>query len=297
MTLAELLPIAVKASIVVFVFGLALNASPKDVTYLLQRPALLVRSLVSMNIIMPMFAAALAALFGFHRALEIALIALAVSPVPPILPKKQAKAGGTTSYAIGLLAVAALFAIVFVPLAVELLGWAFARPAHISAGQVASVVLLVLAPLAAGFLVRQAVPDLAQRIANPISLFATLLLFGAAVAIVVSAWPLIASLVGNGTVVAIVMFILVGLAAGHLLGGPEPDDRTVLALATANRHPGVALAIATANFPEERAVLAAVLLYVLVGVVVSIPYVAGRKRSHASLQRPTPNRPDIRAAR
>jgi BASS family bile acid:Na+ symporter len=39
------------------------------------------------------------------------------------------------------------------------------------------------------------------------------------------------------------------------------------------RHPGIALAIATANVPEEPGLLAAVLLYLLVGVVLTSLYV------------------------
>ena len=40
-----------------------------------------------------------------------------------------------------------------------------------------------------------------------------------------------------------------------LARGPDPEDRVVLALSTASRHPGVALAIATANFPQETSVM------------------------------------------
>jgi bile acid:Na+ symporter, BASS family len=47
----------------------------------------------------------------------------------------------------------------------------------------------------------------------------------------------------------------------------------VLALATSSRHPGVALAIATANFPDEKLVLPAVLMFLLAGAILSIPYV------------------------
>jgi BASS family bile acid:Na+ symporter len=69
-----------------------------------------------------------------------------------------------------------------------------------------------------------------------------------------------------------------GLAVGHLFGGPNPEDRTVLALSTATRHPGVALAIAGANAPGgNKTVLAAVLLYLIVNAIVSIPYVNWRK--------------------
>ena len=56
--------------------------------------------------------------------------------------------------------------------------------------------------------------------------------------------PAIVSLVGNGTVLVIAAVVAAGLAAGHWLGGPDPDDRTALAIASSMRHPGVAMAIA-----------------------------------------------------
>jgi BASS family bile acid:Na+ symporter len=98
-------------------------------------------------------------------------------------------------------------------------------------------------------------------------------------------WPAIVGLIGDFTLVAIIIFTLVSLALGHLLGGPDPDDRTVLGLSTASRHPGVAIAIASAIAPDKKAVAAvaaAVFLCVLVGVAVTVPYVRWRKRSHAA---------------
>jgi BASS family bile acid:Na+ symporter len=41
---------------------------------------------------------------------------MALSPVPPIVPNKELKAGGAPSYVIGVLVATALFSIVFVPL-------------------------------------------------------------------------------------------------------------------------------------------------------------------------------------
>ena len=81
--------------------------------------------------------------------------------------------------------------------------------------------------------------------------------------------PAAISLVGNGTLLAIAIFVTVGLIAGALLGGPNASDRTVLALSTASRHPGIALAIARANFPNEKLVLPAILLYLIVNALLS----------------------------
>ena len=166
MDLATLIPLLLKASVVFIVFSLGLNARLDDALYLFRRPSELVRSLLSMNVIMPVFAAAMAALFDLHIAVEIALIALAVSPVPPILPKKEFKAGGHAAYAIGLLTAAALLAIIFIPVAVDVLGRIFGRPAHISLAVITQLVLTtVLVPLAAGIAVRHLAPALAERIA------------------------------------------------------------------------------------------------------------------------------------
>jgi BASS family bile acid:Na+ symporter len=284
MDLETLIPLALKTSILMTVFGLALNATIDDALYLFRRPSELVRSLLSMNVIMPLFAAALAAAFNLHLAVEIALITLAVSPVPPILPKKELKAGGHASYAIGLLVAAAVLAIVFVPLAVDLLGRVFSRPAQISVATIAQLVLLtVLLPLAAGIAVRHFAPATADRIARPISLVAAVLLIASALPIVFTAWPAITSLIGNGTIIAIAAFVIFGLTVGHLLGGPEEEDRTVLALSTASRHPGIALAIASASFPGQKLVLGAVLLYLIVNAVVSLPYLNWRRRHHAGI--------------
>jgi BASS family bile acid:Na+ symporter len=94
----------------------------------------------------------------------------------------------------------------------------------------------------------------------------------------------IGAAIGNGTLVVLVAFTLLGLAVGHWLGGPDPDERTVLALAAGARHPGIAMAIAGLNFPEQRVeVLAVVLLHVIISGIVATPYVLWRKRSHAGV--------------
>jgi hypothetical protein len=75
--------------------------------------------------------------------------------------------------------------------------------------------------------------------------------------------------------------VVVGLAAGHLLGGPDAEDRTVLALSTASRRPAIAMAIAHTNFPEQTLAMAAVLLYLIVDAIVALPYLNWTKRRHA----------------
>jgi BASS family bile acid:Na+ symporter len=95
-------------------------------------------------------------------------------------------------------------------------------------------------------------------------------------------WPAISLLIGNGTVLVFLLFAATGVLVGHLLGGPRPDDRTVLALSTASRHPAMAIAIGAAAFPSQQLVPAAVMLYLLASIVATAPYSAWRRHQRAT---------------
>jgi BASS family bile acid:Na+ symporter len=52
---------------------------------------------------------------------------LAISPIPPLLPHRERKAGGEPSYGLGLMLALGVAAIALIPLAVELMGRIFDR--------------------------------------------------------------------------------------------------------------------------------------------------------------------------
>jgi bile acid:Na+ symporter, BASS family len=273
MTLATLAPLMMQASIVLTVTALGLRARQGDVRSLLADRGRLARSLVAMDVLMPLLALTLVAAFDLHPAVEVALVALAVSPVPPLLPKKEVKSGGRGSYAVGLLVVTAVLSVVTVPAAVALAGPEIGDPRHLSANAVARLVATtVLVPLAAGVVLRRLAPGFADRAVKPAVRASTLLFSVSALLVLAAAWRPIMSLVGNGTLLVIAVFSATGLAAGHLLGGPAKEDRVVLALSTASRHPGVAIAAGAAIAPGETRMLAAIVLYLVMGGVLSAAY-------------------------
>jgi BASS family bile acid:Na+ symporter len=277
MTPAQLIAIAIQLSMAIVIFCVALHAHFDDVARLLRQRGLLLRSLFAMLVVMPAFAVASAITFELSHVVEIALVASALSPVPPILPGKQIKAGGQAYYVIGLLIVSALVAVVYVPLMGALLGQVFHRPIHVRVGNVAMIVLTsMLLPVVAGMWMHRVAPALAERLGKPLSIFGTLLLVVALVPVLIKEWPAISALVGHFSVVVMIVFALVGLGVGHWLGGPDPDNRSVLALATSARHPAVALAI-THNAADQPGVMAAVLLVLVISSVVSAPYVRWRR--------------------
>jgi bile acid:Na+ symporter, BASS family len=278
MTRLHFIELAVQASVFLMIFSIALRASIEDLAFLAHRPGLLVRSLLAMNVIMPVIAIGLVVLFRPPIPVQVALLGLSLAPVPPILPKRETMAGGHESYGISLLATAALFAIVFVPLAAHLVALIFGRILSVPVATVAKIVSVsILVPLVAGVFFRRIAPGAADMLARPLSLLAGLVLAVAAVPVLIGEWRLMLSLVGDFSVLVLALFVACGLGVGHALGGPEPHDRSVLALSTSTRHPAVAIAIGQ-GLAESPVLLAAVLLAFFVGLVVSVPYIVWRKR-------------------
>jgi len=278
MDVKHLVMLALQVSILATTFGFGLRATPRDVSFLLRHPLLLGKSLIAMFLIMPLVATAMVSLFDLTPTLGIALVALSVAPLPPLIPKRLNQAGGYAPYGIALMATVAVLSVVIVPLAGELASQLLHRPVGIGAGTVAVVVLkTVLVPLAAGMVIRASLPKIAHRIDHPISVSANILMIVAIVAVVAAAETTLRSLIGDGTILVMVAFVLIGLAVGHLLGGPEPDDRVVLAISSSCRHPAMALAIASAGFSTANSG-ATILLYLLVNIIVGLPYTIWQRR-------------------
>jgi len=280
--MAALIPLAIKWSLILIVFAVGLQSTFRNASCLFRQPRQLLSLVVAMNVVMPLLVVALVPLFHVGVTL-VALLTLAVSPVPPFLPNKAINAGGDANYTIGLLAATCLLAVVTVPLAVKVGELMLGRSSAVPAQRIVMQVLVgVLVPLLAGLLVRRWLPTLAQRTARPLSVAATVLLVVSFLPVLVQASGAMLALVGKGTVVAFALFAAIGLLVGHWLGGPHPDDRSVLALATACRHPGIAIALAHATFPEQKQVGPAVLVYLAVSGLICAPYLHWVKRRSAS---------------
>jgi BASS family bile acid:Na+ symporter len=282
-----LILLALQIAIAGTVFTYGLQANRDDLLYVVQRPGLLLRSLIAMLVLMPLLVVACVYFLDLPQQTAVVLTALAVSPVPPMLPKKQKKAGGLAPYGLGLLVVLALVSIVTVPLSIMLVDWLFAMPRGIGPAAIMKIVLtMIIAPLVLGLLVAKLMPGIAQALFMPVRRVATLLLLAGILMLLVGTWHAILSSAGQWNVLAIVAFVVAGLVIGHWLGGPAPEHAAVLALSTASRHPAIALAISAANYPGEQ-FAPTLALYLILCTILAIPYVKWQRR-RSSLSSGTP---------
>jgi BASS family bile acid:Na+ symporter len=276
----QLIILALQVSIWATVFSFGLKAKPGDGSYLARHTNLLARAIVAMLVIMPVVAVILARLFNFDPNVEVALIALSLAPLPPLLPGKETKAGGSSAFAIGLLGVLGLLSIATIPASLNLLERLFGTPLRMPPAGVAGIILKsIVAPLLLGLAIRSFAPGLADRLQSPVSKLGKLLLLLGVIPLLISILPTVLQLATGGTLLAIVLFNVIGLTVGHLMGGPEPDHAVVLSLSTASRHPMIAISLAMANSSDPR-VAATIALALLVNAVVGGIYMAWHRRQH-----------------
>lgn len=276
MNIQTILGLLIQLSIFLTVLSFGMLASWDDVMYLFRRPGQLIRSLLSINVIMPIVAFLIALFFDLSPVVEVALIALAVSPVPPMLPGQLLKAGGTRAFTYGLLAAISLLSIIVIPIVLEVFDRLTPGEVRFSVASIFKTVLTsAVVPIVIGMLIRYFAPAFAERVARPLGKIAIIVLLVSFLPILIfGLLPVIWSVASLGTILAIIAFTVIGITVGHFLGGPDSNDRTALALATSARHPGIAIALAIANTgeTETKKVVAVVLLYLLVSGIVATPY-------------------------
>ena len=272
MSAARLIPLALNVSLFLTVFAVGLRTRAIDATHLWRHKSLLLRSLLAMNVIVPVIAVCVAVVLPIHPAVKIAIVALALSPVPPFLPGKISQTGGDSAYAISLMITASLLAVLTLPASFLLLGGIVGRELEVPLRSILRILGTgILLPLAAGMILRALSQPVADAVARVVGVIAPVLLLLAFGAIIGATWPAMRALIGNGTIVVLVALALVSLVVGYALGGPKREDRIVLMYAATARHPAVAMALAAAARPDLKAAAAAVLLSLIIGTIATIP--------------------------
>jgi BASS family bile acid:Na+ symporter len=272
-----MLLLILKTSITILILAIGMIATKNEIIYLWRRPVLLLKSIIAMYVVMPAVTVLMVRMLDLPPRTEVALIVLAICAGTPLLPKKLIKLGGDPDYIFSLIVITSLLAIITVPASLHLL----AEIIHfdttkITPSQVARVLLKpFLLPLGLGMLFRLASPTLAERIGNPLLKIGSAAMALTALTAMVTRFRLIFE-VDLLSLLAFAAFTLTAIVAGHLLGGPDPANRSSLAVSCASRHIGLGLLIAAhARGPHT---LPLVVAYLLASTVVSIPYIMWTKK-------------------
>ena len=260
---------------VMFAIGMAMDL--RDLRWAMSQPALVVRSLLCVVVIVPIIAVVIGRAIGLSREAQVGVALMAISPGAPIALRRSIDAGGHHSFAAVLQLIVASLAVVTMPLSVIALN-AF----HETHGEVAVAIVLrqvliaQLIPLGLGLMIRRLWPAVAARLEPSVRRLSGVMLGSFAIVVLASIWRLV---FGAGVILAVGVIAIsaVALVIGHALGGPTRETRTAVAISSALRNPGLALVVATGNnAPAE--VSATIFAYLIWAAVAVTVYVATRRR-------------------
>jgi len=281
MDIKALVPLLAQGALFLVMASFGLKTRAGEVLAALRDTSLILRGVLAVNVVVPAVAVVACLLLPIDHSVRIGIVIMAISPLAPVLPAKMSRGEFDTSRAVGLYVALILVAVVLVPLTVALLSAIFPANASLEVTALAKLVgLTVLLPILVGLAIGTWAPGLAR----PVGRMAAILGFGGIVVLVLlvlyAQGRAIIGLIGDGSVLAIVLTVTAGIVAGHLLGRPDPGRSNALAMAAAVRHPGIAALVVRENFTDRRVMLA-VALFLFTSVFVTLIYEFWLRRQDA----------------
>ena len=240
--------------------GLALT--PRAITTPLRDARFVLLALGLNFLLAPAFAWLLTVLIPLDRAQVAGLLLLGGAAGAPFLPKLVQTARGDLAPTASLMILLTAGTILFLPFALPLMipglnadPWSIARP----------LLMLIIAPLAVGMLIKSRAETFAARAAPLISKLGNASLLLLLILLVALNARALRAVIGSGSILATLLFFTALFVFGWLLGG---SHRRVLSLATAARNFGAALAPA-ANCFEDPGVTVMVIVGAIVCLVIT----------------------------
>jgi|SRR5271157_47079 len=264
-----------------FVFSSGLRTRIGDLKYFGSRKGLLLKSLLSVDILVPLITIALIILIRPPKATAIGLLLLASSPASPTVLKNITKASGKTEYAMSLNIVLASLAILTTPATLAILSSVSELQIGISPLAVAGPVgLSILMPITAGIAIRWLFPALAEYIIQPMEILSNVLLILVFVLVLLFTYRLLL-MFDIRSYLVIALMTIGSMVSGHLLASRLPDEQTTLAIESASRNTGLALLIVS-DFASLGQAMPVLIPYLITSAVIGFFYVRYRKMKRAA---------------
>ncbi|HPU16061.1 MAG TPA: hypothetical protein PK808_08240, partial [Polymorphobacter sp.] len=193
--------LTIVASIFLIVVSIGMQTRPEDLLALKNNPRMATRAMLAMFVIVPLFVIFFTWALPLQPPIPAALIALSISPMPPILPNREAKTGADTGYVISLQVLAAVVSLVLAPMYALLAGAVFGRAASFDPVMIAKVLAMTIgAPLALGILILRYAPGVAQAAKVRLAQAGMVTLVAAVLVVLFKVGPGIAEAIGSGVV-------------------------------------------------------------------------------------------------
>jgi predicted Na+-dependent transporter len=268
------LPLVIAVFLAAAMFSLGLDLTTRQIVEPLRNGRLVAWSLLASIVLVPLAALGIASVIPLDEGLRIGFVLYALAAGAESGPKFVQQARGNAAFAVGLLALQIVIAVVCVPIAITFV----APDAHVARGALLAKLLIVVAlPLGIGLYVKARSGALAARL-YVVAHRAWAILFVIAFAQLVYVYHGEVLEIDANALVAALLLFAAAFAAGYLLGGPERADRRALAIMTLPRNTGIALMIAGQVFANVAGVLVMITTLTILAIAITVATAAGLRR-------------------
>lgn len=251
--------------IITSMLGMGFGLTVPQILAPLRNRRLVAVSLAANFVLVPLLALAIARIVPLAEGLQVGLILVGFAAGAPFLPKLVQVAKGDMAFTAGLMVLLMVVTIVYLPIVlpfvlvgVQVNPWEIAR----------SLILLMLIPIAVALFIRARYEEVALGLVPTMTMAANLSLAAMFIGYFVGYWDETFGVLGSGGILVAVLLVVGAVVIGWLLGGKDPDTRTVLALGTGQRNLAAAFAVAASNFAADPDVVLEVMDVAVVGLIV-----------------------------
>jgi BASS family bile acid:Na+ symporter len=264
----EALELIAKLAILLFVVSsmaaMGLSLAVRDILAPLGRVRMVLLALVANFVAAPLLAYLLTQVIPLRPSHAVGLLLLGGAAGAPFLPKLAEQVRGDLALAVALTILLMVASAVFMPLVLPLVipglhadFWGLIQP----------LLVQMLAPLAAGILLKRYWSSLAVRLKPLLVVVTNLTLVLVLVLLFGLNFRSLLHTIGSGAIAVAIVFVGITFVTGYLLA-PDAGSRPVLGLATGQRNIAAALVTASACYPNDPEVVIMLLVVTFAGVAV-----------------------------
>jgi predicted Na+-dependent transporter len=272
--LSQTLPFVALAFLVTVMFSTGLDLTVRQIVEPLRDRRLLVSSLASNVVLIPVISVVIARLIPMGEAMQIGIVLYALGAGTETGPKLVQLARGNAGFAVALLALLVSITVIFLPSVLSL-----AVPdVHVDRVRLlAKLVVMVALPLGLGVFLRSRNGGGVDRFSAVMHRAALTLLAVFVLQVVAVNYAAILG-VESGAMIGGLLFFALAFVTGYLAGGPLAENRRALAIMSSIRNAPVAMAIASQVFAHDPGVLVMVTMMAVLSVLLGLAATAAMRR-------------------
>ena len=264
------------ASIMLLLTALGMRSRPADSLMLIRKPLLGVRAVLAMFVFVPACTLLMTWSLPLEPAIRASLLAMSVAPLCPTNFRAAAETDG--DYMLGLQVFSIVVSLAAVPAMLALTERIFDFETGYPIGKIAFFILKQIGlPLTFGMGLAWLLGGKSKYVALWLERIGYIAMITSMAIILYFVLPKVWYMTVNGRLLSVVAFTGFVLLGGHLFGGPDKGPRDNLIMGSIQRHPAISLLIATTVLPaDEPIMMIVIVMFILLGNVVMIPYMLKR---------------------